>query len=261
MDKLAPTTALPNAKASDAQALKAMERARYAQKSGDASQLKEAAQQLEAVFLGMMLEEMGKTVDTSGGLFPATPGNEMYQEWFRKEVAKQWASSGGVGLSDLAYRSVGNLSPSVGQIERAYAPASLERPEREMPIQPVTGRITSGFGERIHPITGESHFHNGVDIAVPVGTPIHSPWSGVVSKITENSRGGLMVKIEHPDGYTTGYAHNSDITVKIGQHVLAGQIVAYSGNTGQSTGPHLHFSLYHQGKPTNPKKILNLGDE
>ncbi len=260
MDKL-PSSTSPLSETGDVLASQAMHSARRAERSGDASQLKEAVEQLESVFLGMVLEEMGKTVDNSSGLFPATPGNEMYQEWFRKEVAKQWASQGGIGLGDLAYRSVNGLPPSAARIERTYGSTSLERPEREMPIAPVAGHITSGFGERIHPITGEKHFHNGVDIAVPVGTPIHSPWSGVVSEINDDDRGGLSIKIEHPGGYTTGYAHNSEITVKIGQRIRAGEVVALSGNTGKSTGPHLHFSLYQQGKPTNPNKILNLGAE
>ncbi len=111
-------------------------------------------------------------------------------------------------------------------------------------MRPVdTWTLTSGFGYRIHPITGEWKFHNGIDLAVPVGTPIRSPEGGVVSGWTSNSVGGLQMLVDHDNGYRTGYAHLNERIAGQGNRVEKGDVIAYSGNTGASTGAHLHFTM------------------
>jgi len=121
---------------------------------------------------------------------------------------------------------------------------------------PVQGRISSGYGWRIHPITGEQQFHTGIDIAVPAGTPVKAAAPGIVAHSGWVSGFGLTVIIDHGQGITTLYAHNSQLRVKAGQWVEAAQVIAEVGSTGRSTGPHLHFGLSIYGNEVNPMHYL-----
>jgi murein DD-endopeptidase MepM/ murein hydrolase activator NlpD len=119
----------------------------------------------------------------------------------------------------------------------------------------VPGTITSWFGYRKDPITGETKYHNGTDIAVPEGTPILAAADGTVTiaNATDSYGGGYgyYVKIKHNETYDSLYAHCSKISVKKGDTVKKGQIIAYVGTTGRSTGPHLHFEIYKNGERTD----------
>lgn len=108
---------------------------------------------------------------------------------------------------------------------------------------PVKGRITSKFGLRTSPTPGASTGHNGIDIAVPIGTPVESPLDGTVQKAYSNSAGGNQMIVKHTNGYTTGYAHLSAFKKAIGDKVKQGDTIALTGNTGITTGPHLHFTV------------------
>ncbi len=121
---------------------------------------------------------------------------------------------------------------------------------------PVKGRISSPFGNRIHPVTKSPSFHNGIDIAAPSGTPILSPESGRVINRYENATGGKQLIIEHSNGYVTGYAHLSDYAVKSGDNVKKGQLIGYVGTTGRVTGAHLHLTLKKQGVYLNPENYF-----
>ena len=113
---------------------------------------------------------------------------------------------------------------------------------------PVAGTITSPQGYRTDPITGETSYHSGTDIAVPEGTPILAAADGTVTIANAlDSWGGSYgyhVKLDHGGGLTTLYAHCSRICVTAGQQVKAGQVIAYVGHTGRATGPHLHFEVH-----------------
>ena len=109
--------------------------------------------------------------------------------------------------------------------------------------KPVQGRTTSPFGNRINPVTNEKQFHNGIDLAAAIGTPILCPLPGKVNQVYTNDIGGLQLIIMHTNGWRTGYAHLSKVNVKVGDTVKDGQIVALTGNSGRGTGPHLHFTL------------------
>lgn len=123
---------------------------------------------------------------------------------------------------------------------------------------PVSGTITSPFGERVHPITGTKSFHNGVDIAVPLNTPVKSPASGKVVSVYSNSAGGKQLVVKHNNGYYTGYAHLNSVAYPVGTTVSKNQIIAHTGNTGNSTGPHLHLTLKNKEKKyLNPLKYLS----
>jgi len=123
-------------------------------------------------------------------------------------------------------------------------------------IRPVSGRITSKFGMRFHPVLKYSRLHTGVDFGVPTGTPVYAVQSGTVVMAGWKGGYGYTVVINHGNGIATLYAHNSRIPVRAGQHVKQGQPIAYSGSTGLSTGPHLHFEVRVNGTPVDPLKWI-----
>ncbi|MEZ4483355.1 MAG: M23 family metallopeptidase [Syntrophotaleaceae bacterium] len=121
---------------------------------------------------------------------------------------------------------------------------------------PTKGWVTSGFGRRVSPFNGRRKLHHGLDIAARTGTPVLAAAHGVVSKVTTLSDYGKMVVLDHGYGYQTYYAHNSKIFVKVGQRVQRGDKIAAVGNTGRSTGSHLHYEVRLNGVPVNPKRYL-----
>lgn len=115
---------------------------------------------------------------------------------------------------------------------------------------PVTGRISSTYGMRW------GSMHHGVDVAVPTGTPVTAAAAGRVSFAGWNGGYGYLVSIDHGNRIETRYAHNSRIVVRVGQHVQRGDLIAYSGNTGRSTGPHVHFEIRQNGQSVDPMNYL-----
>ncbi len=125
-------------------------------------------------------------------------------------------------------------------------------------IWPTQGWISSEFGYRISPFTGQREFHKGLDISGPEGTPIIAPAEGVAIFTGKNGAYGLSLVLDHGNGITTRYAHLLKIVIKNGEKVKRGEIIAYMGNTGRSTGPHLHYEVRLNGVPVNPLRyILN----
>ncbi len=124
---------------------------------------------------------------------------------------------------------------------------------------PVRGWITSPFGYRKSPFTGRREFHEGVDIAAPVGAPIRAPADGVVVFAGWNGGYGKMVVVDHGYGFFTRYGHCSKILVKVGERVRRGEIIAKVGNTGRSTAPHLHYEVRVGKVAVNPYYYLRLG--
>ena len=121
---------------------------------------------------------------------------------------------------------------------------------------PINGaRLSSPFGNRKHPILGFTKHHNGTDFAAPIGTPIMASGNGTVIKAGWCGNGGNCVRIRHNSSYTTGYGHLSKFATKAGRRVRQGQIIGYVGNTGMSTGPHLHYTVSYNGKFINSQKL------
>jgi murein DD-endopeptidase MepM/ murein hydrolase activator NlpD len=112
--------------------------------------------------------------------------------------------------------------------------------------------ISSRFGPRRNPVTGASQLHTGVDIPMPEGTQVRAVASGVVRRASEDSVNGKVLIVDHGHGVTTAYCHNSALSVSAGQRVERGQELSLSGNTGRSTGPHLHYQVELSGKPVDP---------
>lgn len=118
----------------------------------------------------------------------------------------------------------------------------------ELPVE--NGVVTSGVGVRLDPFgSGRLVFHRGIDIAVPVGTPVHAVRKGRVVFAGARRGYGMTVIVEHDNGDRTLYGHNSLVRVKAGEVVAEGTVVAFSGNTGRSTGPHVHFEQMPSGRP------------
>tara|TARA_B100001964_G_scaffold228856_1_gene280490 strand:- start:2 stop:919 length:918 start_codon:yes stop_codon:yes gene_type:complete len=123
-------------------------------------------------------------------------------------------------------------------------------------IWPVRGGVTSGFGYRLSPYSGFREMHEGIDIATRLHSNIVSPADGFVIRADRNQIHGLILEIDHGYGFITRYAHNSKNLVKVGDRIKRGQLIAQSGNTGRSTGPHLHYAIFLKGIPVNPVKYI-----
>ena len=160
--------------------------------------------------------------------------------------------------------------PVVTAVAQAYDAQGEPLPERvslqyyslglEETAVPVMGTVTSGFGYREHPVNGEYSFHTAVDIGVETGVEVLAFGDGVVRYIGENDVFGLYLKIDHDNGVSTFYAHCDEILVGKGERVLCGQVVAKSGETGNATGPHLHFSIEKDGIRLDPSHYLDLDE-
>jgi len=193
------------------------------------------------------------------------------------EVKVETLGKGGPQLYP-SLEQVEELTPSqlLGRIEKNFAILEEEAEEREKGfgqvekvlrqkkdlfastpnIFPVQGWITSRYGWRKDPFTGKREFHPAIDICAPWGTPVRAAAQGKVVYAGWKDAYGLMIRIRDGYGYYTVYGHLSKILVKQGSWVRKGQIIGRVGSTGRSTGPHLHFEVWHNGKTVNPLNLM-----
>ena len=168
---------------------------------------------------------------------------------FRKVIANLTYRNSELTNTDIVYEDV--VIEAVAKV--------VERGTKTPPtfLKPVSGgRLSSGFGRRKSPTKGASTYHKGVDWAVPVGTAVVASMGGTVIRAGWGSGYGYCVYIQHPDGQVTRYGHLSKVLVKSGQKVSQGEKIALSGNTGVSSGPHLHFEILINGTQVNPLNYL-----
>lgn len=118
------------------------------------------------------------------------------------------------------------------------------------------GYISSGYGVRNDPFTGRREYHAGIDFVVPTGTDVFALGGGIVKWAGNHHGYGKMLEIDHGNGYVTRYAHNSSLLVTVGEVVRKGQLIAKSGNTGRSTGPHVHLEVIKDGRHVNPARFV-----
>lgn len=161
----------------------------------------------------------------------------------------------------VGYRNDKEISREIikEEIVMEAVPKIVEKGTKIPPsyIKPISGgRLSSAFGRRKAPTKGASTYHKGVDWALPRGSAVYASSGGTVYKAGWGSGYGYVVYIRHPDGKETRYAHLNKVLVSAGQTVKQGQKIALSGNTGRSTGPHLHFEILDHGTPVNPLKYL-----
>ena len=147
----------------------------------------------------------------------------------------------------IAVSSTGlRLIPAISFADSSYTPS----------MWPVLGHITDGFGERLDPFSGEGAFHTGVDVASDYGAPVHATADGIVT-IAENHAGyGRLVVIDHGFGISTWYAHLSSLSPVVGSRVKRGEVVGYTGISGRSTGPHVHYEVRVNNAPINPWRYM-----
>ena len=146
-------------------------------------------------------------------------------------------------------RSYENLSQTIVSLKHAF--------DQTPSIWPLYGMIAAGFGYRIHPITGQTEFHQGVDITAFVGAPVRATASGIVVQAGWDGAYGNKAMIDHHNGLRTVYAHLSRFIVHVGDRVQKGQLIALAGSTGLSTGPHVHYELHYHNTIINPVRYLN----
>jgi len=125
-------------------------------------------------------------------------------------------------------------------------------------LWPVEGRVTGSFGERIDPFNGEGAFHSGVDISANVGSPVIAPADGLVTFADFEGGYGRAIMLDHGHGISTRYGHLSSFAVTAGQYIHRGDTLGYVGQSGRSTGPHLHYEVRINDVPVNPYKYLRL---
>ncbi len=247
----------------------------------DPDAVKAVAREMEALFAYEMLKAMREASTLSEG---QGMGNGFYMSMFDMEVARV-ISERGMGISDVLLKGLrveGALqvskaaplpeSKSVSVTSQAEDPREQVTSKHQVPAQfavdrvgqaehvlPVEGRITSGFGERMHPISKDYRFHRGVDIAAPMGTQVRAMGKGTVVFSGWRQGYGNTVIIDHGDGTLSRYAHNSENLVKAGDEVEAGTVIGHVGSTGRSTGPHLHVEVVRDGEPVDPIQFMTNG--
>ena len=139
--------------------------------------------------------------------------------------------------------------------QRTYAKAW--RKDIVPSMWPVNGQITSRFGDRSDPLSGEGGFHAGVDLTAQIGTPVHAAADGLVIAAQFANRYGRAVIVDHGNGMTTLYAHLANFEVVPGEEIRRGQLIGHSGDSGRVSGPHLHFEVRQGGSPVNPARYLS----
>lgn len=159
------------------------------------------------------------------------------------------------GLDDVGAQ-FGNAGRQLSVLEALLFDQELERNAMPSRSPVASSYITSGYGGRADPFGGGSQFHKGIDFKASVGDPVLTVADGVVSYSGMRSGYGNVVEVDHGNGFVTRYAHNSRNTVQVGDLVRVGQQIARAGSTGRSTGAHVHFEVWENGRVHNPRKFL-----
>jgi murein DD-endopeptidase MepM/ murein hydrolase activator NlpD len=161
-------------------------------------------------------------------------------------------------------RNQAGRTPPEPSVHFTSAPSTVTGNRYGQPPQttmqsPLTGKITSLFGMRTHPVLGETLHHDGIDISGPTGTPVKPLSAGVVTFAGDNGGYGLMVEVEHENGLTSRYAHLSALAVRKGERINPDQTIGQVGQTGLATGPHLHLEILRRDTPIDPLTVLDRG--
>jgi murein DD-endopeptidase MepM/ murein hydrolase activator NlpD len=220
---------------------------------------REIAREFEAVLVAQMITAMRKTVPESS-LLGASPHRQVLDGVFDLEMARALTEDGGLGLAEVLGRQLGLEEEKAGAPEAASAltpgaraAAGAAADSSGVAIDsPVRGRVSSGFGPRRHPITGESHFHSGIDVAAPRGSEVASPAAGEVVEVGAGGPAGRFVRVLHGDGTTSSYAHLEAVLVRTGQRIESGEALGTVGASGRATGPHLHLTVERDGEVIEP---------
>ena len=222
----------------------------------------EVAHEFEAMLLAQMIGAMRKTVGESGLLSPS-PERKTMDGFFDLELARHLVKSVDLGLArQLTRQMEGRAAQAAASAPSAPlgGSTSLGRGTSAGAGQlaaPLAAPVSSAYGERRDPFTGEPDFHAGLDLAAPRGTPVRAAAAGTV--LFSGARGsfGNLVEVEHDDGTRTSYGHLEDLDVAASERVAVGQVLGAVGSTGRSTGPHLHFEVQRAGVAIDPAPLID----
>jgi murein DD-endopeptidase MepM/ murein hydrolase activator NlpD len=242
--------------------------------------VKQLAQEFESLLMGQMLKEMRKSMLSDDEKQEPGFGAANMTEMMDTALGAALTKAGGFGLSDVMLRGIDRQFPSAAAQGASGAPAvpqgigtsvPLAMPlsnaspvpapalapavEATTPVTAPSGRVSSAYGWRADPLNGQARFHKGTDIALAYGHEVQAAASGRVAFAGETPGYGMTVVIDHGAGLETRYAHLSGYSVRVGDTVGSGQVVARSGNSGRSTGPHLHFEVTQGGRAIDPKSM------
>jgi murein DD-endopeptidase MepM/ murein hydrolase activator NlpD len=256
----------------------------------------ELAHQFESMLMTQMLREMRKSMlsdeESAGGL-----GASTMTDTIDVELGSALSRSSGLGLSDMLIKAFDRRAAAQSPLRESTAPAVAPAAPSPNPpvvsaapgisapasfVAPATGsipapsadpgnpsaasvgpvlpegRVSSAYGWRADPFSGLTRFHSGTDVKMAYGQEVRSAAEGRVAFVGEQAGYGLTVRIDHGNGLETRYAHLSQSAVTVGDTVASGQVVARSGNSGRSTGPHLHFEVLEHGRAVAPETMEQL---
>ena len=224
-----------------------------------------AAQQMEAAILRQLLQ-------ASGAFKPSeVAGGQLRADMFIETLADAVAKGGGIGIARMIEDEVGQADPAAGAgdgIDNGEDDPPM--PTTRKPTRTPTGTptrssaphassgVTSGFGPRVDPIDGTTKNHTGLDLRAASGSPILATADGVVRSAGPRGGYGNAVELDHGGGLTTLYGHASQVLVKPGEKVSAGQEIGVVGQTGRATGPHLHFELRKDDRAVDPTQYSGV---
>ncbi|MBI2366552.1 MAG: peptidoglycan DD-metalloendopeptidase family protein [Deltaproteobacteria bacterium] len=218
--------------------------------AGDALQRQKAAQEFASFLYLEVLKAMRAALPQDGLLEGESLSRDIYTSMMDAEIARLMARRDATGFTSVVVKSLDKIVPG--------GPAKIRSPEviqDEIQV-PVQGVVSSPFGSRADPFSREEKFHDGVDIAVPSGTPVKAAAAGKVTFSGQLAGYGNLVEVDHGNGLITRYGHNAANLVSLGDEIAAGHPIALVGSTGRSAGAHLHFEVRRAGKPVNPEMLL-----
>jgi murein DD-endopeptidase MepM/ murein hydrolase activator NlpD len=224
--------------------------------SEERQQIATLARQFESMLIAQMLREMkdSMTPESDEGGF----GADVLGDTVNTEFSMALSKAGGIGLAESLMKALEKLDSKseAVPIEGSQAMPNTIVPQSAPRIHDPA--VSSSYGWRADPFHGQQKFHAGTDIRLAYGEEVRAAAGGVVTFAGEQPGYGLVVKVDHGDGLETRYAHLSSALVAAGSPVEAGSPIARSGNSGRTTGPHLHFEVRQDGQPIDPERVIGF---
>lgn len=236
----------------------------------DKAQIKTLAEQFESTMVSQMLKGLQTSMFDNEENGDASSGVGPLSDALFNELSLAITRAGGMGIANAMIgpltAQTAAAAQDLGNTAAAGVPASSGVFAVEPSLQPLTSgpiplsaRVSSAYGMRKDPISGDVRMHKGTDIPMPYGADVRTAGPGTVVSVGEVSGYGLQVVVDHGDGVTTSYAHLSSAAVKPGDTVTRGEVIAAVGNSGRSTGPHLHFEVLTRGRAIDPQGAQAAG--